>query len=336
MGVTFIIGNGFDLSLGMKTRYADVYEEYVKEENENPVIQAFKDSLKKDKEKQCENWTDFEMGMAQYAGVLKEESKLVLCVRDFRKFLTEYLKKQEGLFENMIEAHSKTNAFCNAFVDGIQNYAASLTPNEQRLLSKNVEFPSFLTFNYTRSIEMLVEKRSSKEKIDFYLPDPIHIHNDLGGTIVLGVDNEHQVPLKLSNTGRHTFVKQAFNVRYDDERVKKVIRTIHESSTICIYGWSMGESDEFWVDTVGKWLLGDESNHLVWYAYGTPLFASYERDAQMDEEDEQKKKLLGMLHLSDQYSILEKQIHVVLGKGMFNFPSLNNENIGPVLVPNVS
>ena len=32
MSVTFILGNGFDLSLGLKTRYADVYEEYVKEE----------------------------------------------------------------------------------------------------------------------------------------------------------------------------------------------------------------------------------------------------------------------------------------------------------------
>lgn len=42
MYVTFIIGNGFDLSLGMKTRYTDVYAEYMKEKSNNPTIQALK------------------------------------------------------------------------------------------------------------------------------------------------------------------------------------------------------------------------------------------------------------------------------------------------------
>lgn len=43
--VTFIIGNGFDIGLGMKTRYSDVYDEYVKTPSATEVIRAFKEEL---------------------------------------------------------------------------------------------------------------------------------------------------------------------------------------------------------------------------------------------------------------------------------------------------
>ena len=40
MGVTFLIGNGFDLNLGMKTRYTDMYDSYIKSESKSTVIFA--------------------------------------------------------------------------------------------------------------------------------------------------------------------------------------------------------------------------------------------------------------------------------------------------------
>lgn len=322
MGLTFIFGNGLDLSLGLKTRYIDVYEKYIKEIPDDPVIKNFKEVLKKDKRAQYKDWSDFEIGMAKYADTLQNEEELISCVRDFRRFLTEYLKKQEKDFENILKTHSNPPVFFNAFQQGIGNYAAGLTPNEQRLLSQDDIFPNFLTFNYTRTIELLDEKRPPKEKATSFYQSPIHIHNDLSGMILLGVNDESQVSLKLSDAGRRAFVKQAFNVQWDEERVKKIIKIIYESSTIFIYGWSMGETDAFWVDTIKDWLQRNEDNHLVWFAHGTPSFEAYERDAQMDEEEKQKKILLKMLSLEDKFSMLEKKLHIVLGKGIFEFPPI--------------
>lgn len=35
MNITFLIGNGFDLELGLKTRYIDFLAEYTKEDNDD-------------------------------------------------------------------------------------------------------------------------------------------------------------------------------------------------------------------------------------------------------------------------------------------------------------
>jgi hypothetical protein len=317
MYVTFIIGNGFDLSLGMKTRYTDVYAEYMKEKSNNPTIQA----LKKELANNYENWTDFEMGMAEYAGKLKDERELIECVRDFRKFLTGYLKREEKDFLDKIKGNEELKRFCNEFQMSLARWMENLTPNARRDISYVGLERRFLTFNYTKILSGFVDIASSK--LGFINKETIHIHNDLNSTILLGVDDQDQVPMPLSAKGKRTFVKRLFNDQYDNARVDKVNKTIHSSSTICIYGWSMGASDRCWVNAIAEWLEADKDHHLVWFPYGTPKFESYEMDAQMDEEDNQREILMEKLNLSGQYSTFEKQLHIVLGKGIFNFPSLD-------------
>lgn len=45
MNVLFMIGNGFDLNCGMKTKYSDVYNEYIKTKSESRVIADFKKTI---------------------------------------------------------------------------------------------------------------------------------------------------------------------------------------------------------------------------------------------------------------------------------------------------
>ena len=81
--ITFILGNGFDLSLHMETSYSDVYNTYVDTPSSSEVIVAFKNELKK--RKPFDKWSDFEMGMAEYAESLSSEEELIECVRDFKQ-----------------------------------------------------------------------------------------------------------------------------------------------------------------------------------------------------------------------------------------------------------
>ena len=47
MNVTFLVGNGFDIGLGLKTRYSDFYEEYCKADKaDSEAITKFKRTLR--------------------------------------------------------------------------------------------------------------------------------------------------------------------------------------------------------------------------------------------------------------------------------------------------
>ena len=43
MNVLFILGNGFDINLGLHTGYQDFYEYYLKQPSTNPVIVKLKE-----------------------------------------------------------------------------------------------------------------------------------------------------------------------------------------------------------------------------------------------------------------------------------------------------
>ena len=42
MDVVFLLGNGFDINIGMKTRYCDFYDYYFKQISLNDIIKTFK------------------------------------------------------------------------------------------------------------------------------------------------------------------------------------------------------------------------------------------------------------------------------------------------------
>lgn len=91
MQITFMIGNGFDLKLGMKTSYSDVYNSYINTSSTSPIIRGFKNELRKDAPNGYTTWGDFEMAMARYARNFKTEADFVSCVRDFKSHMANHL-----------------------------------------------------------------------------------------------------------------------------------------------------------------------------------------------------------------------------------------------------
>ena len=45
MNITFMIGNGFDLNIGLKTRYKDFILEYLKIDTKDDMLKKFKKIL---------------------------------------------------------------------------------------------------------------------------------------------------------------------------------------------------------------------------------------------------------------------------------------------------
>jgi len=111
--------------------------------------------------------------------------------------------------------------------------------------------------------------------------------------------------------------------------VKKAERAINNSDVICIYGMSLGISDQSWVDRIAKWLRADQSHHLVCFRYSEDKFETWDVDLKMDEEDRKKQLLLERLYKepSDREAVFNN-VHVPIGFDIFNIVEELNKRIG--------
>lgn len=330
--ILFLIGNGFDLGLNMKTSYADVYETYVKTPSKSEVIQNFKNELSK--RKPLDKWSDFEMGMADYAKTLSNESELIECVRDFKSHMVEHLQAENDKMLSLIKSCDNVYKIFRELNKSFTEFYSSLTPNDQAKLNQVIgKFShaklNIITFNYTTVLDELIALKSKFN--DDQLPlgflwsigeisKPLHIHGILNQAVVLGVDNAEQLQnstYKLSKRGSRAFVKTYFNQNYDNGKVLQAKKLIAESSVICTYGFSMGESDKTWVDLLIEWLKGSPDHHLIVYQYDQKSYHQYAFEEIMNDEDDKKEILFQYLKLTDP-NLLE-QIHIPIGYDIFNF-----------------
>ena len=70
MDITYLIGNGFDINIGLATRYCDFYEYYKQQPSSNKTIAKLKNDIR------CnyENWADLEVKLGEYTADFLEET----------------------------------------------------------------------------------------------------------------------------------------------------------------------------------------------------------------------------------------------------------------------
>lgn len=318
--ITFILGNGFDLSLHMETSYSHIYSTYVETPSSSETIAAFKSELKK--RKPFDKWSDFEMGMAKYAESLSSEDELIECLRDFKQHMIAHLKKEDQQLDQLIQGGFYNNQVAKELDRSFEQFHGGFSPNVKaefdRLIGKEYWNFNVITFNYTKSLEYLYITKFQRQRV--IMNPPLHIHGDLYHDVVLGIDNVGQLQntvYQLTKKGRRAFVKTIFNEEYDKNRVSAAKKMIETSSIICTYGFSLGESDQLWIDLLVKWLKKDPNHHLVVYKYDPATYNPGIYDEVMDVEDEKKAELMKRLGISD--SNLDNQIHIPVGYDIFNF-----------------
>lgn len=318
--VTFIIGNGFDLGLNMKTSYSDVYDTYVKTSSATTAIKLFKEELSR--RTKYDKWSDFEMGMADYAATLSSEAELIECVRDFKSHMVQHLQSENRRMLELIREGAYATHLIKELDRSFEQFHFGFAPNVRNQLSQLIGDPfqehHIITFNYTQVIEALFSVKARHQKV--IMKPPLHIHGSLDKDVVLGVDNITQLQNSaygLTRKGERAFVKTLFNEQYDSARVAAAKKLISDSTVICTYGFSMGESDKTWVDLLIDWLRNDVNHHLVVYQYDTTEYGQYNFDVLMDTEDEKKEKLMRKLGIKEKS--LFDQIHIPVGYDIFNF-----------------
>lgn len=327
MHITFLIGNGFDLNLGMNTRYTDVYEKYIETESQSNNIEKFKTALKNDMP-EYKNWSDFEMGMAKYAENFETEVEFLECVRDFKSFMIEHIYTEELAILPKIDDYT----ICEPFHSSIWFFAMLLKPNSRDIFIKMFEIykswtVNFISFNYTSALDIMVQKTNQYySDPNRALGDVVHIHGRLEGDVILGVDNHEQfknLKFPLSRKAQRSFIKPIVNSDYDNSRVSKSLEMINNSSVICVYGLALGESDDMWRKALGEWLLSSRSNHLVYSYYETKTYSVRYPEDILEREEECKEEVLNKLGIpDDKRQAVGKQIHIPVGKNIFDFSSI--------------
>lgn len=283
MRVTYLIGNGFDVSMGLNTSYYSFRKWYCDQPNDDIVIKEFKEHVKNDLDTDGDYWSDFEKGLGKYTAkfTLETVHDFIKCYNDARSKLLEYINSEESMISTETIASG-----AQEFVDGLCSYCSELRPKEKIKIEKvypsnihdNIEI-RFITYNYTSILDKFISTwgdkpirtwRSSGYDHKMIIKDLIHIHGTMKEYPIFGVNDESQIDNKelLQNQQFKSIMIKSegideIDVLWYDEAEQIIVN----SDIICIYGLSMGETDARWFETIMKWMKSSESHFIIVYHY---------------------------------------------------------------------
>lgn len=216
MGRTLIIGNGFDLDLGLNTSYrdfakSDLWPIGYQEQKESFLAQKLQaDSY--------ENWFDLENSLCEYAQEKKRSKKTADPVNlvGTKGDLEIFHLVEDALFK-FISNHQK-----------IQPNKDSIAARVLKAIVANGKFNKVLSFNYTDLNDIAF--KLGLGKIEYS-----HVHGScLGGHIVLGVSDDYSL-----RKGYEEFYKTN-NTHYHSPNVRYALQGIEE---VVFFGHSLGSQD---------------------------------------------------------------------------------------------
>ena len=272
MNVTFFIGNGFDLNLGLETGYKHFYKYITSKEKNNKLVK----SINKD----YELWADLELGLGAYLKEIQTEEVTTFLdnKENVEKHLIDYLKSENDRFDIVDE-----KALAESFRKGVVSFYKSFSPVElkhyQMIIQNNsVINYRFINFNYTDTLDRIVTASkkvcnpfsthtySGNTKSDNVLA-PLHIHGTLSdGEMILALNDASQIQnedLRKDTKFTRFMLKTNLNNELGNYKNRDAQSIIDESKYICVFGMSIGDTDNIWWQKIVAWLSKDTERRVV-------------------------------------------------------------------------
>lgn len=290
MDITFLVGNGFDLSLGYKTSYKDFYDYYLQQPNDpdhEDAISRLKDSINEDRKNGYKNWSDFEIGLGKISQSFCPDNagEFVDACKDAFKSMVYYLshlpkKKAIDKLSDDQWAVIRKN---------IYNFHQGSREEDKRVFSRlrrdeeehGIESRfHFISFNYTYFLDDYIAKIAQKplkawkhasgEKKHILDPKVYHVHGSLDEYPIVGLSNEDQFvnsSILTSDYLRQTLIKSNCIREIRSLRYSEVKDIINRSRIVCLWGLSLGESDKHCWTYINKWLKDDSNRSVFIFEY---------------------------------------------------------------------
>lgn len=278
MNITFLIGNGFDIGIGLNTRYEDFYPNYCRiAADDSDNIKAFKQMLKdrnSEEGRKIIDWADFETAFGQHSEdfTIAEKEMYIERFEDFISKFNAYLEKEEALVDYTDETLI-SETMRKAVTTYFHIRAGDRAEIEKTYSSINGKrIYNFISFNYTRSIDNCARVLSNSLKNDNNreVGAISHIHGYIDLNMIMGVNDSMQITnpsLAQDDDIIHEIVKPQQNSDSRTRYENKVVSLINNSNTICIYGMSIGATDKKWWNIISKWLHENALRRLVILKY---------------------------------------------------------------------
>lgn len=321
MVVTFLIGNGFDIKMGLKSRYIDFYAQIESDKiKENSIYSSiYKDT---------QTWADFETALGQETKkCVTEEDKQNLSVsllkfkQDFQRYLIEQQKAftPKGTEEMFVKSLTQ---FDTLFRIG-DRYEIR---NSMDTFPQGTYFYNFVVFNYTEVFFSCLDQVASNlpnyvvKNSNFAraVRKRVQIHGTLTDDMLLGVNDESQYNANLFCTPRDKcwIEKPATNQLLKTQKNESVMEMIKESNVICIYGMSLGATDKIWWQKIADLLCRSNSILLIFgFNSGINLINPAEK---YHSYEAPKETFLSHLDIDDaNMKNISSRIYVSLDENMF-------------------
>lgn len=259
MKILYFIGNGFDINLGMNTRYSDFYNYYKLQEPRSEIITKLKDEISNG----IDNWSDLELALGKYTSKLKDINEFDEVFEDIVDNLADYLTKLEESYD--FEKINKNKFFENLCRP--ENYLTNEDIEEFKIYKQNWHNAEWnvkiVTFNYTTAIEKIISNSTfpipigTNNGYNIFLKDIQHIHGFTDRLTVLGVNDVSQIDNVDFHTNQEVLealIKTKCN-KVQRHNVDKVCENqVNEANLICIFGSSLGETDNYWWQLISEQL----------------------------------------------------------------------------------
>lgn len=287
MNITFLIGNGFDRNLGLKTAYSEFVETY-------KMLPARTENLKKLRENISDNeelWSFAEEALGLYTSQFGEgeAEDFAECHRDICIELARYLKAQQNRIDFNLHIEAIRNAFSRI------NRIMEPFPTQERIALNDIwekrkaegKVFKFICYNYTDTLDRCIKiiendtavlgmRKYGSQTIKNRIVPACHVHGTVEKEMVFGVNDETQIKnpeiFKCANGDlyKDLLIKQSANASYRENTDSKAAQILYDSHIIYIYGMSIGATDRLWWERICNWLDGSSDRHLIVQKHGMP------------------------------------------------------------------
>ena len=329
MNITFLVGNGFDLNLGLKTSFSDFAKVYStmdsKSVSEN--LQRFRKEIEQDQAL----WSFAEMALGQYTRAFEEGEgeRFSECHTDYCEQLAVYLKGQETRFDYSRYA----DRICKAFTR-LESIMTPYPIQERDSLKQvyanhsgeEIDY-NFICFNYTETLDncllILDEKKKvlgthqyNNRSLSHKIAQLCHVHGTVKGNMVFGVNDDSQIGnlgvfnCEYGDIYKRLLIKQMANESYAELTDFRAAQIINSSHIIYIYGMSLGITDTLWWERINAWLTSRNDRHLIIYKHNAPIKSVLPVKFQRFESEQKRAFLAFGKAPQEERRSIEARIHI--------------------------
>lgn len=267
MKIALVLGNGFDIKIGINTRYTDFYKYFLSNHvtgtntryyagDHSVLVQMLQNRYR-------ENWSDLE----RLFGETIKEFPSVSAIKKEKEFLEQSINDYLVREQNRVMVRDEYYKELKVQLDTILVQMLRIGGVEEAACDNSVDI---LTFNYTDVVDRIFTIANKEKEGLFAYSSVKHIHGQTDNTLILGVDNASQYDYQLLRGAElldTVMLKPALNNLLRRGCVESIIESIQKADVVVIYGSSIGYTDSTWWRIISRWLNDEDDHKVLIYGY---------------------------------------------------------------------